>query len=106
MNSDEKHLIPGPLNPSFRIRKTGVRDLEYYIRGLEAQNKFVLSEAITLIESTSEQKSVKASALLDWAFDHLPEDSIRIAVTGTPGVGKSTFIESFGKLLVGKGQQS
>lgn len=105
MNPEEKYSISGPINPDFKFKKVSSRDLEYYIRGLEQHNKFVLSEAITLIESQNAQKSIKAAALMDWAFDHLPKDSLRIAVTGTPGVGKSTFIEAFGNLWVHHGHK-
>jgi len=64
----------------------------------------VLSQAITLLESTRSEHQKKARTILDRV---LPEtgDSIRVAVTGVPGVGKSTFIESLGTRLVADGHR-
>jgi len=61
-----------------------------------------LSRAITLIESRNPEHYPDASALLEKI---LPETgkAIRVGISGVPGVGKSTFIESFGKVLTGKG---
>ncbi|WP_423207932.1 methylmalonyl Co-A mutase-associated GTPase MeaB [Paracoccus yeei] len=59
-----------------------------------------LSRAITLIESTRADHRARALALLS----HLPgRQALRIGLSGTPGVGKSTFIEAFGKMLTGQG---
>ncbi|MEF9604750.1 methylmalonyl Co-A mutase-associated GTPase MeaB, partial [Paracoccus sp. PXZ] len=59
-------------------------------------NRRALSRAITLIESTRPDHRARAVALLA----ELPErQALRIGLSGTPGVGKSTFIEAFGKLL-------
>ena len=66
------------------------------------QDRRALSRAITLVESSREDHRAQASELLD----HLRgkgSKAIRIGLSGTPGVGKSTFIESFGTLLTGKG---
>ncbi len=60
-----------------------------------------LARAITLVESGREDHQADAAALLQ----ALPKDrqALRIGLSGTPGVGKSTFIESFGMMLVEKG---
>ena len=58
----------------------------------------ILSRAITLIESHLTQDKVLAQALLDAILPHTGK-AIRIGITGVPGVGKSTFIETFGKYL-------
>lgn len=60
-----------------------------------------LAKAITLIESKLDSHRVLGQQLLEKV---LPKtgNSIRIGITGTPGVGKSTFIESFGQHLVSK----
>lgn len=63
-------------------------------------NRRALSRAITLIESTRADHRQRAVALLA----QLPErQALRIGLSGTPGVGKSTFIEAFGKMLTGQG---
>ncbi|MEM9639156.1 MAG: methylmalonyl Co-A mutase-associated GTPase MeaB [Pseudomonadota bacterium] len=60
-----------------------------------------LARAITLVESARADHRAQAAELLD----ALPKDrqALRIGLSGTPGVGKSTFIESFGMMLVEKG---
>lgn len=58
----------------------------------------ILSRAITLIESNLVQDKVLAQAVLDAILPHTGK-AIRIGITGVPGVGKSTFIEIFGKYL-------
>ena len=78
--------------------------LEEYRNGILAGNRAILSQSITLIESTLDSDSELASQLVQ---EILPATgkSIRVGITGVPGVGKSTFIESFGKLLLDKGHQ-
>ena len=66
------------------------------------QDRRALSRAITLVESSREDHRAKASELLDELRGKSPK-AIRIGLSGTPGVGKSTFIESFGMLLTGQG---
>jgi LAO/AO transport system kinase len=63
-----------------------------------------LSEGITLLESQKPEDREKAHELLEMALP-LAGNSIRIGITGVPGVGKSTFIESFGKHLVDDGNK-
>ncbi|MCB9223063.1 MAG: methylmalonyl Co-A mutase-associated GTPase MeaB [Crocinitomicaceae bacterium] len=61
-----------------------------------------LSEAITLLESQRAEDRTKSHKLLELLLPY-SGNSIRIGITGVPGVGKSTFIESFGKYLVDNG---
>jgi len=63
-----------------------------------------LSRAITLIESSNPEHHEAASRLLDKILPHTGK-SIRIGISGVPGVGKSTFIESFGKSLTAEGHK-
>lgn len=67
-------------------------------------NQTALSRAITFVESTSENHKQLAQEIIESCLPHANK-SIRIGITGVPGVGKSTFIESFGKLLVAKGKK-
>ena len=64
----------------------------------------MLARAITLLESTNPTHRAKAQQLLLGALPH-SGGALRIGITGVPGVGKSTFIESFGLYLVGKGHK-
>ncbi|MFC3529645.1 methylmalonyl Co-A mutase-associated GTPase MeaB [Paracoccus mangrovi] len=69
-------------------------------QALTAGNRRALSRAITLIESTRPDHRAQGTALLA----ALPRrEALRIGLSGTPGVGKSTFIEAFGKMLTGRG---
>ncbi|MCB0457393.1 MAG: methylmalonyl Co-A mutase-associated GTPase MeaB [Flavobacteriaceae bacterium] len=64
-------------------------------------NHTALSKGITLVESTALKHQQQAKELIQWCLPHA-NNSIRIGITGVPGVGKSTFIESFGTLLTQK----
>jgi len=63
-----------------------------------------LSKAITLVESTNSKHQKKANEILERCLPHANK-SVRIGITGVPGVGKSTFIEAFGKHLTSKGKK-
>ncbi|MBT1701616.1 methylmalonyl Co-A mutase-associated GTPase MeaB [Fulvivirgaceae bacterium PWU4] len=67
-----------------------------YIEGIVAADRVVLAKAITLVESTRPEDKTLASALMDKILPYTG-NAIRIGITGVPGVGKSTFIEAFGK---------
>jgi LAO/AO transport system kinase len=81
------------------------RELSYYQEGISQGNKFVLAEAITLIESSKEDKKTMSENLLTWAYEHSKVKTIRIAITGSPGAGKSTFIDYLGYTLAEKGHR-
>ncbi len=61
----------------------------------------MLSQAITLVESEKEEAFEKGQELVERCLPHAG-DSIRVGVTGVPGVGKSTFIEALGTYLTGQ----
>lgn len=63
-----------------------------------------VAKAITLIESTNADDIAYAEKFLEQVLPHAGK-SIRVGITGVPGVGKSTFIESFGNLLLSKGHR-
>ena len=69
-----------------------------YVDGVLNCDRALLAQAITLIESLNEDHRATADAVLNELLIQ-KQDSIRIGITGVPGVGKSTFIESFGKQL-------
>ena len=74
------------------------------IDGILKYDKIALSRAITLIESTNNEHLQKANEVISACLPFVNK-SIRIGVTGVPGVGKSTFIEAFGKYLTGLGKK-
>lgn len=76
---------------------------EFVTRILKGNITF-LSKAITLVESTNAKHQQKANEILDSCLPYA-NNSIRIGITGVPGVGKSTFIETFGKHLTSLGRK-
>lgn len=91
LSSDEKGKV---LNYK-RKRRLTVKD---YTDGILSGDRSVLSRAITLIESTLPEDNKLSQEIISHCLPHTGK-SVRIGVTGVPGVGKSTFIESFGLYL-------
>jgi len=78
--------------------------LDEYVRGIVSGNRMVLSRAITLVESVNPEHFELAQNIIEKCLPHAG-NSVRIGITGVPGVGKSTFIESFGKMLTARGKK-
>ncbi|NGP88685.1 methylmalonyl Co-A mutase-associated GTPase MeaB [Fodinibius halophilus] len=78
--------------------------LEDYVNGIKSGDRTILSQAITLIESTKASDRELAQDIIE---ECLPDtgNSIRIGITGVPGVGKSTFIESLGNHIIEQGKK-
>jgi LAO/AO transport system kinase len=74
------------------------------VTGIIKGDKTALSRAITLVESTNPVHLEKANEVVKKCLPHANK-SVRIGITGVPGVGKSTFIEAFGKYLTGLGKK-
>lgn len=72
-----------------------------YLNGIKNNNRYIIAKAISLVESTLKKDKKKASELLDSCIN-FSNKSIRVAISGNPGVGKSTFIEALGSYLVNK----
>ena len=85
----------------FRKKQRTTQEL---INGVLAGNISDLSRAVTLIESTNANHLAKANEVINACLPHANK-SVRIGITGVPGVGKSTFIEAFGKHLTGLGKK-
>jgi len=75
-----------------------------YVKGVLEKNRRTLAKTITLIESALPKHQALARTILDQLLPYTGK-SIRLGITGVPGVGKSTFIESFGMMLVEKGNR-
>lgn len=76
--------------------------LNDYVEGIEKGDISILSRAISLVESKNSEHQLLAKKLIQNIFPKTGKAK-RIGISGTPGVGKSTFIESFGTLLTSKG---
>ncbi len=74
------------------------------INGILKEDITALSRAITLVESKNPKHLKKANTIINACLPKANK-SIRIGITGVPGVGKSTFIEAFGKHLTGLGKK-
>jgi LAO/AO transport system kinase len=74
------------------------------VTGILSGTITALSRSITLVESTNPDHLAKANEVITACLPHANK-SIRIGITGVPGVGKSTFIEAFGKYLTGLGKK-
>ncbi len=78
--------------------------LDELTRGIDQSDRMMLSRAITIVESKLASDQQLATKLLDSVI-HKTGKSVRIGITGVPGVGKSTFIESFGTHLTALGKK-
>ena len=96
------------LNPSSAkrirtFRKKGISVEELFQKILKGDTT-ALSQGITLVESSQPQHQKKAAELVEKCLPHANR-SIRIGITGVPGVGKSTFIEALGTYLGDSGKR-
>jgi LAO/AO transport system kinase len=74
------------------------------VSGILSGNKAALSRSITLVESTNPEHQNKANTVINACLPHANK-SVRVGITGVPGVGKSTFIEALGKHLTSLGKK-
>ncbi|MFN8211600.1 MAG: methylmalonyl Co-A mutase-associated GTPase MeaB [Bacteroidales bacterium] len=99
---------PPSVNPDILKKIKGARKKNYstseFTEGILAGNRTILSQAITLLESSNPRHFETAQKVIELCLPHSAR-SIRLGITGVPGAGKSTFIETFGKLLTGKGRK-
>lgn len=79
-------------------------DTDKLANRVRAGDRRALAQAITLIESTRPEDRDAANRLLSQLVPHA-SNSIRIGISGVPGVGKSTFIESFGNHVLDQGHR-
>lgn len=77
--------------------------VDSYVEGILNRNRVVLSQAITLVESYLPTDRILAQQVMERILPSTGH-SLRIGITGVPGVGKSTFIESFGQQITSLGK--
>jgi LAO/AO transport system kinase len=86
---------------TFRKIQPSAKEL---VDGILNGNITALSRAITLVESTNSAHLERATEVINTCLPYANK-SVRIGITGVPGVGKSTFIEAFGKYLTSLGKK-
>jgi LAO/AO transport system kinase len=99
--------IPKPpaVNPRLKRKKRqSIQPSSYYVEGILKGNVTVLSQAITLVESNNSTHYQVAQEIIEKCLPY-SENSLRLGITGVPGVGKSTFIEAMGLHIVNKGEK-
>lgn len=104
-----QEAIPQPpsVNPAWakqKVKKQTVLSIEEYIDGILSGDIVVLSKAITLVESYLPEHRMLAQQIIERCLPYTG-NCVRVGITGVPGAGKSTFIESFGKYLTGNGHK-
>lgn len=101
-------IQPSSINTShiekIKSRRQQQPSAEALIAGILKGDIIALSRAITLVESKNPAHFEKAHAIINGCLPHA-NNSVRIGITGVPGVGKSTFIEAFGMHLIGLGKK-
>lgn len=88
----------------FKERKRKLLSVDEYVDGLTRGSITALSQAITLIESSLPQHHELGQQVIERCLPY-SGNSIRIGITGVPGVGKSTFIEALGSTITGSGHK-
>ncbi len=81
-----------------------MKDLDWYVEGVRQGERKVLAKTITLIESSLPAHQELGMKVVDRLLPHTGE-AVRLGITGVPGAGKSTFIESFGMMLLERGHR-
>ena len=99
---------PSSVNPRFLqnlpTKKPAELSAADYVNGIRNGNRTLLSQAITLVESTLPQHQRLAQEIIALCLPH-SGNSFRLGITGVPGAGKSTFIEALGSYLVRTGHK-
>ncbi len=86
----------------FLQKKRNLLPVDEYVEGIISGNITLLSKAVTLVESSKQEHQELAQKIILKCLPHSGK-SVRIGITGVPGVGKSTFIEALGTYITGRG---
>jgi LAO/AO transport system kinase len=100
-NKNAKHSAKAAALNKIKSKSQKAISAEDLSARIIAKDKSALSEAITLLESTNPDHKKVATDIIQQCLPH-SGNSFRLGITGVPGVGKSTFIESFGNSLIAK----
>lgn len=99
---------PSNINPDVYTKKGRKTRRKYtpdeYVAGIISGNRTILSQAITLVESSLPEHYDIAQEIIERCLPHSSK-SIRVGITGVPGAGKSTFIENLGLNITAEGRR-
>ncbi|HNT40985.1 MAG TPA: methylmalonyl Co-A mutase-associated GTPase MeaB [Tenuifilaceae bacterium] len=101
---DQPPVVNEQAVQKFRQQKRRQPSIDEFVGGILARNNTILSQAITLVESSLPRHYELAQQLIERCLPY-SGNSIRVGITGIPGVGKSTFIESLGTMLTSQGHR-
>jgi LAO/AO transport system kinase len=95
---------PSSVNARFKLKKKREISVDEYVNGILNSDRVMLSQAITLVESNLSEHQHKAQQIIERCLPYAGK-SIRVGITGVPGVGKSTTIEALGTKLTHSGHK-
>ncbi len=99
---------PPSINPDVLKKSVRKRRKKYsadeFVEGILSGNRTILSQAITMVESSLPDHYETAQLIVEKCLPFSGR-SVRIGITGVPGAGKSTFIETFGLFITGTGRK-
>ena len=96
---------PPMVNPyRTKKQKSPALSVDDYVTGILNKNMTILSQAVTLVESTRAEHQEKAQQVIERCLPFAGK-SVRVGITGVPGAGKSTFIDALGMHLVDSGHR-
>ena len=101
----EQPPIINPYIKNFFKKKPSLLSVTEYMDGITSGNTTILSQAITLVESSLPQHREIAQQIIAQCQEYITKtgiETMRIGITGVPGAGKSTFIEAFGSYITDK----
>ena len=95
---------PPAVNPYLKTKQKRIYSTDEYVEGILKGDRSLLSQAVTLIESVHPAHQQTARELVEKCVPYSGK-SIRIGITGVPGAGKSTSIDTLGKYIIDKGHK-
>jgi LAO/AO transport system kinase len=97
-------VSPGSTAPPKARQPRRELSIEEHVAGILADDRVILGKTITLVESRKPEHTRKALEVMEQLLPHTGR-SVRIGITGVPGVGKSSFIEALGLQLTARGHR-
>ena len=103
MSGNKKHINPNLSKCRFNDDSKTI-DIEQLASGVALGERIAIAEAITLVESSLEKDKALSQKLLDLLQAKKPKSAHRVVVTGSPGAGKSTFINAIVQEMTSNGK--